>query len=468
MFNGAGTRCPRLALACFVACLVAAPLSCDAVPWRSRWRLHALSPRVQRTTSYNDEATRQFHTICQNGAHECIVKDFALRVLNLTLRGTSKSKFQRKALKFNIQDHATRVLKLPFETHSVTSRDGYNLVMHRLPRPGAPPILLMHGIMETSACFLASMKDSSLGPFLYKSGYDVWLGNHRGNQYSQGHMNLSMSSTAYWNFSTFDMGRQDIPPLIDYILVNNGAPSLAYIGHSIGGEIGFAALSDHSITADLQPKINLFVALSPALAVHFSSLLRLALPVAPLLELLPPFDLINGLHLTNDLLTSVVCQELGCADFATAMFLTSKFDDKEAIALSWQWYPSSLGSKELSHVLQTARTGELVKEYDYGSSANMMLYKRPKPPPIDLSVINLPTAFLYGADDQLTGSDSGIFQTLNAMKASAVVFQRKYPDMGHHGFNYADGRKQPHWYANDILHLLRLFPGARRAHPSSI
>lgn len=46
-------------------------------------------------------------------------------------------------------------------------------------------------------------------------GYDVWLGNTRGNKYSRDHMSLDPDAPkdedAFWNISFEEMGYYDIP-----------------------------------------------------------------------------------------------------------------------------------------------------------------------------------------------------------------------------------------------------------------
>jgi predicted acyl esterase len=36
---------------------------------------------------------------------------------------------------------------------------------------------------------------------LVEHGYDVWLGNSRGNKYSKGHIDPKLSDKDYWAFS---------------------------------------------------------------------------------------------------------------------------------------------------------------------------------------------------------------------------------------------------------------------------
>ena len=55
-----------------------------------------------------------------------------------------------------------------------------------------------------------------------RAGYDVWLGNNRGNRWSEGHVTLDKSQEAYWNFSWEEMGTKDTPKVIDFILKKTG------------------------------------------------------------------------------------------------------------------------------------------------------------------------------------------------------------------------------------------------------
>ena len=49
-------------------------------------------------------------------------------------------------------------------------------------------------------------------------GYDVWMGNSRGTEFSQGHTELSADKDAkYWDFTWADMGKYDVPAMIDEI-----------------------------------------------------------------------------------------------------------------------------------------------------------------------------------------------------------------------------------------------------------
>ena len=42
---------------------------------------------------------------------------------------------------------------------------------------------------------------------LSDAGYDVWMGNYRGNTYSRGHVNDTLSKKDYWTFSWDEMAK---------------------------------------------------------------------------------------------------------------------------------------------------------------------------------------------------------------------------------------------------------------------
>ena len=46
-------------------------------------------------------------------------------------------------------------------------------------------------------------------------GYDVWMGNNRGTEYSQGHKSIPATDNKYWNWSWSEMGLHDTPAFID-------------------------------------------------------------------------------------------------------------------------------------------------------------------------------------------------------------------------------------------------------------
>lgn len=175
------------------------------------------------------------------------------------------------------------------EEHFVTTPDGYVLGLHRVPAhinkdddlanegkdkattststPSSPsassalrPVLIVHGFMQSSEAFAVRQHvTDSLPLVLSNAGYDVWLGNNRGNKYSHKHIHKKPTNEDFWDYSLDDLARYDLPSMIDYVLAQTGAKTLTLIGFSQGTAQSFAFLSNPAVSW----KVNLFIALAP-------------------------------------------------------------------------------------------------------------------------------------------------------------------------------------------------------------
>lgn len=104
-------------------------------------------------------------------------------------------------------------------------------------------------------------------------GYDVWLGNARGNRYSRRHIRLNPDGgrtdrRRFWEFSWHQVGTIDLPEMIDHVLKETGVERIHYIGHSQGTTSFFVMASERP---EYNDKIIAMQALAP---VAFMSNLR--------------------------------------------------------------------------------------------------------------------------------------------------------------------------------------------------
>jgi lysosomal acid lipase/cholesteryl ester hydrolase len=86
-----------------------------------------------------------------------------------------------------------------FEQHEVTTLDGYILTLHRIPGNGSP-ILLQHGIEDSTMEWIINSEDKALAFMLSRKGHDIWMGNNRGNTYSMRHVNFTSNQKEFWDF----------------------------------------------------------------------------------------------------------------------------------------------------------------------------------------------------------------------------------------------------------------------------
>jgi lysosomal acid lipase/cholesteryl ester hydrolase len=119
-----------------------------------------------------------------------------------------------------------------------------------------PVVLVIHGLLCSSAdwvistpskglggtgrCFLIADEVASplaAGYMLADAGYDVWLGNYRGNTYSRNHTFLNPDAWLthkFWDFTWDEMAKYDIPSMVEKVLEVTGQDDLLYAGHSMG------------------------------------------------------------------------------------------------------------------------------------------------------------------------------------------------------------------------------------------
>ncbi|MCL7040811.1 hypothetical protein MKW94_011163 [Papaver nudicaule] len=92
----------------------------------------------------------------------------------------------------------------PCSEHSVKTKDGYVLALQRVSsdRKGhlqskslGPPVVLQHGLFMGGDSWFLNSKEQSLGYILADQGFDVWVANVRGTQWSHGHVSLSVENT---------------------------------------------------------------------------------------------------------------------------------------------------------------------------------------------------------------------------------------------------------------------------------
>lgn len=79
---------------------------------------------------------------------------------------------------------------------------------------------MWHGIFQASVCFMVNGKENSPAFIAADQGFDVWLGNSRGNTYSKAHVRHNPYGSGrndFWNFSFTSAGLGDIPATIDLV-----------------------------------------------------------------------------------------------------------------------------------------------------------------------------------------------------------------------------------------------------------
>lgn len=292
--------------------------------------------------------------------------------------------------------------------HEVTTEDAYILSLHQISSKhtenaskNSHPVLLMHGLFSSSAEFI--LTKNSLGFYLFDNGYDVYMGNARGNQYSKRHSHLSVNSSEFWDFSFHEIGYYDLPAMIDFVLNATNASQLIYIGHSQGATVPLVLLSTRP---EYNAKINQLHLSAPApFMAHFpNQLLRSngqklvkalsrhkMLDLSPVFEILVPYSAKNC-HIEKPF-HMLVCLII---EFMTFGSNVNRIEADFAILPKFlRFLTPTISANQLLHFFQLVESGKFQK-FDYGK-VNLKVYGKKRAPEYDLEMVRAPT-FIYCAE----------------------------------------------------------------------
>lgn len=82
---------------------------------------------------------------------------------------------------------------------------------------GKPVVLLQHGLLDSSDTWIVNDEDKAPAFLIANRGYDVWLGNNRGNVHSRKHVKLHPFFAPFWDFTLEDFAIYDLPAGFKYI-----------------------------------------------------------------------------------------------------------------------------------------------------------------------------------------------------------------------------------------------------------
>jgi lysosomal acid lipase/cholesteryl ester hydrolase len=316
----------------------------------------------------------------------------------------------------------------PIEEHVVKTEDGYMLVLHRIPRGKTssyqsnikethhmdsneqqtlgtprPVVFIMHGFLQDSEVWVCNLDSSgSLAFSLVDAGYDVWLGNNRGNKYSHKHIYYKPTEDRFWDYSLDELALFDVPACIEFITDLTKVNKLTYIGFSQGSAQAFACFSLNQKIAD---KVNLFVALAPSTRVN-----GLEYKISDSISRLSPL-LLFPIFGRQKFLTATVFWQRFLSNkmfallidfFLDLLFGWKSQNIREEDKQNFYAHLYSYGSvKIVIHWFQIIRRGRFEMFDDTEDS----LGKSHRPQIYPLSQIQTPIALFYGGSDKLPNID---------------------------------------------------------------
>nr|XP_048294815.1 lipase member N [Myodes glareolus]XP_048294816.1 lipase member N [Myodes glareolus] len=352
----------------------------------------------------------------------------------------------------------------PSEEYEVTTADGYILAINRIPHGRAqteqtgprPVVYMQHALFADNAYWLENFANGSLGFLLADAGYDVWMGNSRGNTWSRRHKTLSPNEEKFWAFSFDEMAKYDLPGIIDFIVKKTGQEKLYFIGHSLGTTIGFIAFST---MPEVAQRIKMNFALGPVISFKyptsiFTSFFLLPNSIIKLIFGTKGFFLedkkakASYIKVCNKILLRPLCSEF--------MSLWAGFNKKNMNMSRLDVYmshaPTGSSIQNILHIKQLYRSDEF-RAYDWGSEAeNMKHYNQSRPPIYDLTAMKVPTAIWAGGHDVLI-TPRDVARILP--QVTNLRYFKLFPDWNH--FDFVWGLDAPQRLYSKIIGLMRQY-----------
>ncbi|KAF4521288.1 hypothetical protein B566_EDAN002292 [Ephemera danica] len=318
----------------------------------------------------------------------------------------------------------------PAEIHYVTTADHYILQMHRIPNPGKPVVFLQHGLLCASSDWVMMGPELGLAYIMFEAGYDVWMGNARGNTYSRNHTFLNPDKDSeFWKFTWHHKGVYDVPAELDYVLGLTGEQQVIYMGHSMGTTMFWIMCSEKP---KYNAKIKQMHALAPvAFMGQVESPLRLMAPfvmevewilgMMGMDEFLPSsefFELMGAALCRDQAMFQIVCSNI--------LFLIAGFDSQQlnetALPVIMDHTPAGASTKTICHYAQEINSWNF-EYYDFGYFDNEDMYGNRDPPDYPLEKITAPVYLHWSDNDWLAYPDdvATLYSRLSNGKASIRV-----------------------------------------------
>ncbi|KAE8915562.1 hypothetical protein PF010_g4018 [Phytophthora fragariae] len=352
------------------------------------------------------------------------------------------------------------------ETHNVTTADGYILTLHRLPMSYAETqsgesaaankttILLMHGLLDSSFSWVCNFRNQSFAFVLADAGYDVWLGNNRGNTYSDRHIKYTTEDDAFWDFSWEDMGRFDLPAMLNHALEVSGRDTLALVGHSEGTTQAFVAFSENQTLAQ---SVSYFAALVPvawlghtkAKALKFVAKIYLD----KIFDVLGQVEFLSQNEVLQEIIGASACT-LNPQLCETALALVSGDSENwnsSRVAVYLSEMPAGTSVKNMAHYAQSIRK-DTFSAYNYDCSClrplglklcsklickNKAKYGSFDPPAFPVANVKYPRTGFFRGENDILATSVDIDQLRTAMPLSTVVYDETISDFSHMDFTWA-------------------------------
>ncbi|XP_061708431.1 uncharacterized protein LOC133518765 [Cydia pomonella] len=295
--------------------------------------------------------------------------------------------------------------------YNVVTNDQYILRIFRLTYENYKvtfekyPVLLVHGLFQSSDRFLQQRENQSLAFKLQDFGYDVWLANFRGNKYSRSHTSFGPETkykAIFFNYTYEEIALHDIAATVDFIVDNTKQEKIHYIGYSLGGT-SFLVLN--AMNPEYNNKFDTAHLLAPIGYQNYFPNKDLENEASRCDEIYEELLNVSTLEIfpyepaNKDILFSAE-QCLGNDTYRNICNLL-KINEAMDIQSQGNKINETRGGsiKQLVHLAQNVKSKSFSR-WDYGEKENEDHYGTKEPPKYNLSLITVETKIFFAPNDE--------------------------------------------------------------------
>ncbi|XP_023163817.1 lipase 3 [Drosophila hydei] len=347
----------------------------------------------------------------------------------------------------------------PVEEHTVHTPDDYILTIYRIPtspklqamnqtqEKKKPVVFLQHGILCASDDWIINGPETSLAYMFADAGYDVWLGNARGNTYSRQHKHIHPDTSDFWKFSWHEIGVYDLAAMLDFALAVSDSKSLHFVAHSQGTTTYFVLMSSLPWYNDKVRTVHLLAPIAYMRNHSFilSKLGGMLLGSPSVLS----WVLGNMELLPITSIQKILCEHV-CSVGSMLKFLCSGLLDfiggwgtrhlnHTLLTDVCETHPAGASTTQIIHYLQLYTSGDF-RQYDHGREQNEIIYRQAEPPSYNVQNINSCVNMYYSDNDYMSAVED--VEYLATLLPCADLYRIPYKDWNHYDFLWSVNVKE--------------------------
>ncbi|CAH0554107.1 unnamed protein product [Brassicogethes aeneus] len=283
-------------------------------------------------------------------------------------------------------------------SYNVTTWDGYTIEIFRITplvnTTTKGSILFFPALTRDCRSFLLQGANSLAIYYAYK-GWDVWLGNPRGSEYSS-NIHFTKDDDRFWDYSFHEMGTIDMPSQVDKIAeITQNSGNIYLIGHSMGTTASFVYCTTN--VSHCQNNVKGIIALAANLYRGGQTLFYL-LSLAELLQGIIKIEIDSLVERCQNAPGIGICYVL-LQDLSGP---TNPNILPQLLPIATYTGNCPITKKNVNHAGQIINSQGKFRWYDYGYLENFRRYGTSSPPYYVTSNIPVHTTLISANKDTLT------------------------------------------------------------------